>query len=151
MLQLILYGLLAAGLAFGGMRIWTGFTGQYVAEGAAAQLEADKPLIEAAEARSKRAEERAKLAEADAAGAVQSLAAQNAAIEAAKSTAEAAVKAAREQAILYAGELAKNQSRISKLQAAAKAPATGDRSCEAVLKATDDILTESLNARRAPK
>ena len=151
MFQLIIYGLLAAGLAFGGMRVWTGFTGQYVAEGAAAQLAADKPLIEASEARANRAEDRAKVAESDAAGAVQSLQAQNAAIDASKATAAAAVKAAREQAILYAGELVKNQSRIAKLQEAAKATPSGDRSCEAVLKATDDILTESLRTRRAPK
>jgi len=148
MLQLILYGLLAAGLAFGGMKIWTGFTGQYVAEGAARQLEADKPLIEAAQLAAKNAQSRAELAEADAAKAVAAVAEQNAAIEAAQATAEVAVKAAREQAILYASELAKNQGRIAKLQAAAKATPSGDRSCEAVLSATDAILTESLNARR---
>ncbi len=148
MIQIILYGLLAAGLAFGGMKVWTGFTGQYIAEGAQAQLAADKPLIEAANLAAKNAQARADAAEADAAKAVAAVAAQNAAIEAAQATAASAVAAAREQAILYAQELAKNQSRISKLQATAKATVTANRSCEEVLKSTDDILTESLRARR---
>lgn len=147
MLNLIIYGLLAAGLAFGGMKIWTGFTGQYVAEGAAAQLKADAPIIEEAKRAAAAATQRAEQAEADAARAVAAVAAQNAAIEEARAQAEAAVKAAREQALLYAGELAKSQGRISKLQAAARAaPKPG--SCEEILSATDAILTESLNARR---
>ena len=150
MIQLILMGLLAAGLAFGGMKVWGGFTGQYIAEGAAEQLKADTLVIEEEKARALRAENRAKVAESDAANAVQALAAQNAAIAAAHETAESAVKAARTQAIAYAGELAKNRGRIEKLQAAATATPTGDRSCAAVLSAVDSILTESLTARRAP-
>jgi hypothetical protein len=149
MLQIILYALLAAGLAFGGMKVWGGFTGQYVAEGAAKQLEADAPIIEAAKQAAIRAENRAKLAESDARAAVEQMAIQNAAIEAAKQTAESAVQAAREQAVRYAAELAKNEGRIAKLKAAARAAPDGTRSCEAVLSATDAILTESLNSRRA--
>lgn len=150
MFQLIIYGLLAAGLAFGGMKVWTGFTGQYIAEGAAAQLKADAPIIEEAKQAAAAATKRAEQAEADAQRAVAAIATQNAAIEAARAEAEAAVKAAREQAIKYAGELARNQSRISKLQAAARAVPTAGRSCEEVLAATDAILTESLTTRRAP-
>jgi hypothetical protein len=151
MIQIILYALLAAGLAFGGMKVWTGFTGQYVAEGAATQLKADTAVIDSEKARAKRAEDRAATAESDAATAVQTLKSQSAAIDAAQATAAVAVKAAREQAIKYAQELAQNQGRISKLQAAAKAAPDGSRSCEAVLSATDQILTESLNARRAAR
>jgi hypothetical protein len=148
MLQIILYGLLAAGLAFGGMKVWTGFTGQYVAEGAAAQLEADRPLIEKAKQEAAAATQRAEQAEADAARAVSSIAAQNAAIEEAKTAAEEAVKAARAQSILYAAELAKNQGRIQKLQAQVRAAPAPNRSCEVVLSETDRILTESLQSRR---
>jgi small-conductance mechanosensitive channel len=147
MFNLIIYALLAAGIAFGGMKVWTGFTGQYVAEGAQAQLAADKPLIEAAKQEAAAATKRAEQAEDDARRAVAAVAEQNAAIEAARAQAEAAVKAAREQALLYAGELAKSQGRISKLQAAAR-EAKKPGTCEEVLAATDAILTESLTLRR---
>jgi hypothetical protein len=150
MLQLILYGLFAAGLAFGGMKIWTGFTGQYVAQGAAAQLEADAPLIEAAKRAATLATTRAEQAEADARAATAAIAAQNAAIQAANAATEGAVKAARAQSILYASELARNQGRISKLQAQVKAAPASNRSCQEVLSATDAILTESLISRKQP-
>jgi hypothetical protein len=149
MLQLILMGLLAAGLSFAGWKIWDGFTGQYIAEGAAAQLEADRPIVEKAKAEAMAATARAEAAEADATKAVAAAKSQTDAIEAANKLASAAQAAARAASIRYAQDVAKSAERITKLQiAAGMDPVTG-RTCEQVLSATDSILRESQRSRNS--
>ncbi len=147
MVQLIIYGLLAAGLAFGGFKIWTGFTGQYVAEGKAEQKAFDQKFIDKAEADAAAAASRAEAAEADAAKAVQAAKAQSEALAAAAKLAETAQAAARTAGIKYAAEVAKNAGRQSSLRATAGASPRDGRSCEEVLAATDAILRESQRQR----
>lgn len=150
MLQLILYALFAAGIAFAGWRVWDGFTGQYIAEGAAKQLEADKPLVAKSKAAELAAIARAEKAEADAAVAVAGSTKQNDAIKAAKSETDNAVKAARAIAVSYAQEVARKDGRIKTLTAQAAAVPRKGQTCEAVLSATDAILRESTRQRGSP-
>lgn len=63
MIQLLLYGAIAAALAFGGFKIWTGFTGSYITQGKQQQAKEDAPKLEASEKRATDAE--AGKAEAD--------------------------------------------------------------------------------------
>jgi hypothetical protein len=147
MVQLIFYALFAAAMAFAGWKVWDGFTGQYVAQGAAAQLEADKPIVLKANNERDAALARADAAEKEAARAVAGASTQSKAIEEANAQAAAAIKAARSQSIAYAQEVARKDGRIKTLQAAAAAvPRTG-QSCEAILSATDAILRESSRQR----
>lgn len=145
---MIFMGILAAGLAFGGYKVWSGFTDSYRHEGAMAQLEADKPLIDKANAIAEAQSKRAENAEVDAAKAVAAAAEQSAAIAAASEVAGRAVEAARTQAIKYAEEVAKREQRLAQLRKAAAATPEGGQSCEAVLAATDAILRESARARQ---
>lgn len=141
--QLIIYGLLAAGLAFGGFKIWSGFTGQYVAEGKAEQKAADQKFIDKAESETKAATSRAEAAEADAAKAVQAAKAQSEALAASAKLAAEAQAAARAAGIKYAQAVAGQAARITALQSAAGSVPRDGQTCEALLAATDAILRES--------
>jgi hypothetical protein len=139
MFQLILYGILAAGLAFGGAKIWSGFTGQYVAEGKQAQLEADQKVIDALKAERD-------AAKADREQAQSALEQQNVAMRRMEETTQAAQAAAREAGIKYAAAVAKNAARITELAKIAATPAPDGRTCNEVLDATDRILRSSQKA-----
>jgi len=139
MFQLIIYGLLAAGLAFGGAKIWSGFTGQYVAEGKQEQMKADQKIINAEVAKREQAER-----ERD--GAIAAAKEQSDAVKRMEETTQAAQAAAREAGIKYAAAVAKNAARITELAKIAATPAPDGRTCDAVLSSTDHILRDSQRA-----
>jgi uncharacterized phage infection (PIP) family protein YhgE len=147
MIQLILYAMFAAGLAFAGYKVWDGFVGQYVARGAAAQLEADKPVIDKANLRADQAEERAARAEEGAAKAKAASARQNAAIASSKAVSEASQKLSKELTDMYTAEVAKGQAKNKALYDLTVAVPRQGQSCDEMLAATDKILREAAKAR----
>lgn len=148
LVELIIYGVIAAVVMGAVYKAWSSFTDSYRNEGRVAQLAIDQPLIDTAKANEQSALASKDQAERDAVQAKEAASKQSAAIEAARKDTEAAQAAARKQAQLYAAERAKNADREAKLREAAAAPPRGGQPCEAVLKATDDILRESA-VRRA--
>jgi len=147
LLQLILYALFAAGLAFAGWKFWDGFTGQYVAQGAAAQMAADKPIVEAANARADEAEKRAERAQEDLARAKVASDRQNAAIASSKAVSEQSRALSEKLSGMYSAEVAKGQEKNKALYALTTAEPKTGQSCEDMLSATDRILRDSARAR----
>ncbi len=153
MFELVKYLLIAlfiAGLAAAGYGIWHGFTGSYEMKGAQAQLKADQSEIAQANADRDTALTRAQAADAGYAQAKAVLDTQTQALKDAQTLAQNAAKAAREQALLYAAEVARGKARDTKLRAQAGAPPASAKTCEQTLGATDAILRESAGIRQAP-
>lgn len=150
LVEIIIYGVIAAVVMGAAYKAWTSFTDSYRAEGRAEQLAIDQPIIDTAKANEQSALTSKATAEQDAAAAKDAAAKQSEAIEQYRQETEAAQAAARKQAQLYASERAKNADREAKLRAAAAAPPAGGRACEAVLKATDEILRDSAARRAQP-
>lgn len=147
MIQIIVGLVVAAMVAGVGYKLWSGFTGSYIAEGRAQQIKADQPKIDAAEKEQQAAETERDHAVADTVACVASSAKQSAEVDRWKASADRMAKAAVEARAQAQREATAAAPRIADLQAkAAAAPKL--MACEEELGKAKDVLRDALRTRR---
>ena len=149
MITIVIYAIIAAGLAFGGFEAWSGFKEHISAPYVQAQIASDQKAVDAANAKQKIAENAAQDAQTDTAACATKVATQNvtiAAWQAAAAKNQAAEQKAQAAALIAtAAEATTKASYLAIL----RAPPKKDETCQQKLDSVDKLLRDAARARQA--
>lgn len=145
----LIYLALAAVVAFAAHKLWTGFTGRYIAQGAALQLKKDQPQIDKANANAKAADEERDHAKADTQACVDASKKQSDAVKAADDRARTAQAETKSILDAMKRDSKVKQQRIDSLQSLAAAVPQKDMACPDELAKARAIIQDTLRSRRA--
>lgn len=149
-IELIAVGLFVAGIGVALHKAWDGFKTSIAAPYVQAQIKADQPKIDAAEAAQKQAEADRDQARGNLATVKQACDAQSAQVDAWKATAATNAKAARDAKAEAAKAATAAAPKIAELQAAAAAKPKL-LACQDELAAANKVIDDALRARRGLK
>jgi hypothetical protein len=148
--ELLIYGAIAAAALFALHTAWSSFTGHYVAQGAAAQLADDTRVLEGVKTDLAQWKQAANDRQAETQACVDKASKQNAAVDDLAKRYDAAVSARKAIEAAAKRDNAAKEQTIAQLQAKAAAPPVKDMACADELAKAKAILQDTLRTRRAP-